>query len=74
MAEGKIFIRERRKVDEQQKVPRFAVVAIAGLDLKIRPMHMKKKEIEEIANQVGAELILLDVGGKGEGGRQVDDE
>lgn len=60
--EAKIFVRERRKVTEKEKKPRFAVVAIAGLDLKIKSMHVRKQEIEEIASQLGAEVVYLESG------------
>lgn len=60
--DAKIFVRERRKVTEKEKKPRFAVVAIAGLDLKIKSMHVRKQEIEEIASQLGAEVVYLESG------------
>lgn len=62
MEAGKIFVRERRKVEEKEKKPRFAVVAVSGVDLKIKTMHVRKQEIEEIASQLGAEVIYLQAG------------
>lgn len=62
MANGKIFIRERRKVVEGEKKPRFVVVGAEGTDLKIFTKHIRKMEIEEIAKQIGAELIILEAG------------
>jgi len=56
---GKIFFRERRKVSEKEKKPRFKLVAVAGVDLKFYSEHLRKKELEEIAGVVGAELVLL---------------
>ena len=63
---GKIFYRERRKVAEGEKKPRFTLVAVTGVDLTFYPKHMRKKELEQIAEAVGAELILLKDGEKGD--------
>ena len=75
---GKIFYRERRKVEEGEKKPRFKVVAIADVNLKMYVKHIRKNELEQLAKSVGAELIELEVEGKGhkfEGpGRQFEDE
>jgi hypothetical protein len=56
---GKIFYRERRKVGEKEKKPRFKLVAVADVGLKFYSEHLRKKELEEIAAAVGAELVLL---------------
>jgi hypothetical protein len=56
---GKIFYRERVKVGEGEKKPRFRMVAIADLNLKIYGEHLRRSELEQIADAVGAELILL---------------
>jgi hypothetical protein len=61
---GKIFYRERVKVGKGEKKPRFRVVAIAGLDMKVYSEHLRKSELEQIAKAVGAKLILLR-GGEG---------
>ena len=58
---GKIFYRERRKVDEGEKKPRFHVVAQADMDLKIHAKHLRKAELEQIAKETGAELVELKV-------------
>ncbi|MDD2317671.1 MAG: hypothetical protein RBR01_03230 [Desulfobacterales bacterium] len=63
---GKIFYRERRKVAEGEKKPRFTLVAVTGVDLTFYPKHMRKQELEQIAEAVGAELILLKDGEKGD--------
>ncbi len=63
---GKIFYRDRRKVGEGEKKPRFKLVAVAGVDLKVFGKHLRKKELEHIAEAIGAELILLNQGEKGE--------
>ena len=62
---GKIFYRERRKVDEGERKPRYKVVAVADVDLKIYVKHIRKQELEQLAAQVGAELIELRVEGQG---------
>ena len=62
---GKIFYRERRKVDDGEKKPRCTLVAVAGVDLKIHVKHLRKSELEQIAQAVGAELIELVVDEKG---------
>ncbi len=59
---GKIFYRERRKVEEKDKKPRFKIMAHTGTELKFLAEHFKKKELEEIAAAVGAELILVESG------------
>ena len=56
---GKIFYRERRKVGEGEKMPRFQLVAAAGVDMTVYGIHLRKNELEQIAAAVGAELILL---------------
>ena len=61
---GKIFYREREKVKEGKKQPRFRMVAVADVNLKIYGKHLRKSELEQIANAVGAELILLSRGEK----------
>jgi hypothetical protein len=58
---GKIFIRERRKVKEGEKKPRFRVVAVAGAEVKFKVDHLRKQEIEQIAEAVGAEVVYLKI-------------
>jgi hypothetical protein len=57
---GKIFYRERTKAKDGEKKPRFFLVAVAGLDLKFHAKHIRKTELERIAKELGAELILLE--------------
>lgn len=54
-----IFVRERIKVNKGDKTPRFAVVAVAGTDLKIYAKHIRKAEAEQIAAEIGASLVYL---------------
>ncbi|HNZ64594.1 MAG TPA: hypothetical protein PKJ10_02050 [Smithella sp.] len=56
---GKIFYRERMKVGEKEKKPRFKLVAVAGVNITFYAEHLKKKELEEIAASVGADLVLI---------------
>lgn len=57
---GKIFYRERRKVEKGEKKPRFAVAAVYDTDIQFVSEHFKKSELEAIASATGAELILLE--------------
>ena len=59
MMSGKIFYRERHKVGTKEKKPRFKLVAVAGVNITFYADHLRKKELEEIAASVGADLILL---------------
>jgi hypothetical protein len=61
---GKIFYREREKLEEGKKQPRFKLVAVADVSLKIYGKHMRRSELEQIAEAVGAELVLLSHGDK----------
>lgn len=56
---GKIFYRERVKVQEGAQTPRFRVIAIQGIDLKIYADHLRKKELEQLAKATGATLVAL---------------
>jgi len=66
---SKIFARERRKVEKNEKRPRFKVVAATG-DIKFFVEHARKRELEAIAASVGAELIFLPNEGVGLGGEK----
>ncbi len=61
---GKIFYREREKAEEGKKQPRFKLVAVADVNLKIYGKHLRKSELEQIAQSVGAELVMLTHGDK----------
>ena len=61
---GKIFYRERVKVQDGAKTPRFRVVAVAGVDVKIYANHLRKCELKQIADEIGAELVPLRSGDK----------
>ena len=61
---GKIFYRERRKIKDGEKKPRYRVVAIADSNLKIYSDHLRLSELQHISEEVGAELVLLRKGPK----------
>jgi hypothetical protein len=71
---GKIFYRERQKIGKKERKPRFKLVAVAGMDMKIYADHLRKKDLEDIAKAVGAELVLLKGGEKGGGEKEVEVE
>ena len=58
---SKIFVRERRKIEKGERKPRFRVLGVSGGDLKIYVKHIRKKELDQLANAVGAEVIYLQV-------------
>jgi hypothetical protein len=62
---GKIFYRERAKVGEGEKKPRFKLVAVSGVEIDFYANHLRKKELEQIAKAVGAKLVLLERSTKG---------
>jgi len=65
----KIFVRERRKVKKGEKKPRFRVVGVGGSDVKIYVKHARKKELDQISKETGAEIVYLDAGeGQKDGG------
>ena len=66
---GKIFYRERSRVGKGVKRPRFMLVAVAGVDMKVYGKHLRESELEQIAKSVGAKLILLK-GGEGKHKRE----
>lgn len=56
---GTIFYRDRTKIGEGKKAPRFKLVAVAGMEMKIYAKHLRKQELEQIAKAVGAKLVQL---------------
>ena len=63
---GKIFYRERQKIKEGEKKPRYNLVAVAGIDLKIFAKHLRKSELDQIAHELDLDLIELKKGDKQE--------
>ncbi|WP_292365695.1 MULTISPECIES: hypothetical protein [unclassified Methanoculleus] len=61
----KIYVRERQKVGTGVKQPRFRVVAVVeeqgeSKHLKVEGTHFRKIELEQIAKDIGAEVIYLE--------------
>jgi hypothetical protein len=56
---GKLFVRERRKVEKGEKKPRFRIVGVSGSNLKIYVTHIRKKEIDQLAKSAGAEVVYI---------------
>jgi hypothetical protein len=56
---GKIFIRERRKVEKGEKKPRFRVVGVSGSDITLYTEHVRRQEIEQLARACSAEVVEL---------------
>lgn len=68
----KIFVRERRKVEKGEKRPMFRVVGVSGSDVKIYVTHMRKKELDQISSDTGAQIVYMDSGkGQKDGGGQI---
>ncbi len=61
---GKIFYRERHKLVDGSKQPRYILVAVSGVDLKVYGQHLRMTELKQIGEAVGAELISLGRGPK----------
>jgi len=58
---AKIFVRERRKIEKGEKKPRFRVLGVSGVDLKIYVRHIRKKELDQLAKAVGAEVVYIEI-------------
>ena len=56
----KIYVRSRQKVGEGVKQPMFRLVAVTGGQLQLHAIHYRKKEIEQIAKDVGAQVVYLE--------------
>ncbi len=56
---SQIFVRERRKVTEGEKKPRFRVVGVSGADLKVYVKHLRKKELDQLADATGSTVVYL---------------
>lgn len=56
----KIYVRERIKVGEGTRQPRFLVLAVSGGDMKVYGHHFRRTELEQMAKDSGAELVFLE--------------
>jgi hypothetical protein len=59
---SKIFVRERRRVGRGEGKPRFVVVAIEGADMRLFTVHLRKTELEALAQSIQAEIVYLSRG------------
>jgi hypothetical protein len=60
-----IFVRERRKIEEGEKKPRYRVVGVHDINFKIYVEHIRKRELDQLAEATGANVVILK--GKEEG-------
>ena len=60
--EPKIFVRERRKVEKGEKKPRYRLLGVSGLDLKVYAKHIRKKELDQLSEATGAAVVILKAG------------
>ena len=67
---SKIFVRCRR-ASRGTGQPRFAIVAIEGLDLELFRIRFRRMELEKLAAEIGAEIVYLP---RGEHAGEPDDE
>ncbi len=56
----KIYVRERMKVGEGVKQPMYRIVAVTGGQVQIELTHFRKFEVEQIAKDIGAEVVFLE--------------
>jgi hypothetical protein len=56
----KIYVRERIKIGEGVRQPRFIILAVTGGDLTVYAHHFRKTELEQIATDCGADLVYLE--------------
>lgn len=63
---GKIFVRERTNIGQGTGKPRYAIVAVSDIDLKVYHSHVRHLELEKMAADLGAELVHLPRGGESE--------
>ena len=73
---AKIFVRERSNVREGDAKPRYAIVGVEGTDMKFFKTHLRRGELDTIAEAAGAEITMLPrgqgdhMGKEGGGGRR----
>jgi hypothetical protein len=63
---GKIFYKEREKIKDGDEKPRFRVVGVFECKLKVYTEHLRMSELEHLAKETGAELVLLKKGERDE--------
>jgi hypothetical protein len=55
----KIYVRERTMGKEGSRNPRYRIVATEGGDLRFHADHLRKIDIETIAQDLDAEVVYL---------------
>ncbi len=61
---GQIFYRKRSHDKDGSKTPRYRMVAVSGVDLKVYTQHLRMAELKEIAKVTNSDLVLLPRGPK----------
>jgi hypothetical protein len=61
----RIFVRQRPHTQPGTRRPRFAIVAVEGGDLRFYRPSLRRRELEQIGEVTGAEIVYLS-GGEGE--------
>jgi len=61
---SKIFVRERTHIGRGAGRPRFAIVAVEGMDLKVLAPHIRKSELEALVADLGTQVVYLPRGEK----------
>jgi hypothetical protein len=56
---SKLFVRHRQHVGQGAGRPRFAIVAVEGVDLKVYRTRVRRAELEKISAEIGAEIVYL---------------
>jgi hypothetical protein len=56
---GKIFYRERVKYTDGAQMPRYMLVAVHDVDLRVYGQHLRMAELKALAEATGAELVAL---------------
>ena len=56
---GKLFYRERNRYADGSQTPRYVLVAVFGVDLKVYGQHLRMSELRALAEATGAELVPL---------------
>lgn len=70
---GKIFYRQRTKMQDGAHQPRYILVAVADLNLKVYGQHLRMCELKFIAESLGAELLQMPRGPKHQGEEEEND-
>jgi hypothetical protein len=65
---GKLFVRERGNVGKGEGRPRFEIVGVTEVDLRVYHSHVRKSELEKMAEVLEAEIIYLPRGEGQDGG------